>query len=232
MSTPTGRYAVYFAPAAGTPWWHFGTRWLGRDELTGAALASPVPTGWSVEAWAGLTRDPRRYGWHATLKAPFRPTVSEARLRARLDALAHALRPVALSPLVPRHLDGFVALVPAADQPALNALAARCVTDLDDLRAPPTAAELARRQPETLDDRGRELLARHGYPWVMERFRFHMTLTGPCDTGVARRLVAQLAPTLALLNQQAPPVLDRLCLFHEPSPGADLRRVHDAVLAA
>ncbi|WP_331294670.1 DUF1045 domain-containing protein, partial [Methylobacterium radiotolerans] len=44
-------------------------------------------------------------------------------------------------------------------------------------RAPLTEAERAKRRPERLDPRGRALLARWGYPYVFEAFRFHMTLT-------------------------------------------------------
>jgi putative phosphonate metabolism protein len=231
-----GRHAVYFAPAADSPWWGFGAHWLGRDAFTGAALDPSSPPNWTGEAFAAVTREPRRYGWHATLKAPFRAAVSEDELRTRLDALAHTLRPIPLQPLVPVWVedvpDGFLALMPADPSPALNALAARCVTALDDLRCPPTSTELARRQPERLDARGRELLKLHGYPYVMERFRFHMTLTGPCDAQVASELMAYLAPQIARLNADSPPVLDRLCLFHEAAPGSDFVRVHDAVLPA
>lgn len=226
----TGRTALYFAPALESPWWRFGAQWLGRDEARGMPLAQPLPPGWQAGPFAALTQEPRRYGLHATLKAPFRPSVPPAALRTRLAALAAELHAVPLAPLVPVYMDGFLALVPAGRNPALNALAARCVTELDDLRQPLTASERARRHPERLDARGVELLDRYGYPHVLERFRFHLTLTGPCDATTAGRLVTHLAPQLATLNQAHPPVLDRLCLFHEPAPGADFLRVHEVEL--
>ena len=36
----SARYAIYLAPAHGSPWWTFGAHWLGRDESNGAALGT------------------------------------------------------------------------------------------------------------------------------------------------------------------------------------------------
>jgi putative phosphonate metabolism protein len=225
------RYAVYFAPAHGCAWWRFGAHWLGRDEVGGAALEPPVLDGFTARQFGQLTAEPRRYGFHATLKAPMRLAVEPEVLIACVDALARSLHRIRLDP-VPVFMDGFLALVPARIDPALQALAARCVTELDDLRAPLTADERARRRPERLDERGRELLDRYGYPGVLERFRFHMTLTGPCEAATAGRLVAQLAPRLQRLQREEPLVLDRLCIFREPAPGEPLVRVHECELAS
>lgn len=224
----TGRYAVYFAPARGSLWQAFGSRWLGRDEFTGEAL--PQPLG-AAPDHAGLTAEPRRYGFHATLKAPFRAACSPGELLEQVDALAAKLRQVPLGRLDPVFLDGFLALVPAAKPPGLEALAARCVKELDRLRAPLAAEERARRRPELLDARGRELLDQWGFPFVLERFRFHMTLTGPLPAARAPAVAAALALQLAELHRDEPPVLDRLCVFHEPAPGELFLRVHDAPLA-
>lgn len=225
----TGRYAIYYAPPPGSPWHAFGSRWLGRD----AAGARAVPLQGEYDTvHAARTAEPRRYGWHATLKAPFRPRCSGAHLLDRVDALARGLVPVSLGALVPVPLAGFAALVATAPGAPLQDLAARCVIELDDLREPPTQADLARRRPDTLDARGRELMARYGYPYVLDRFRFHMTLTGPLQPGEAAAVVAQVAPVVGRLNLAEPPVVDRLCVFHEPGPGAPFVRIHDAELAA
>jgi len=225
----SGRYAVYFAPAAGSPWRRFGAQWLGRDEITGEPLPQPLPYGWTAEALRALTTEPRRYGWHATLKAPFRlrQGAGPDELLAAMRTLARRLRPIPLQMLVPVYMDGFVALVPAGRSPSVDAVAALCVTELEPLRAPLTQEELARRNPQRQDKRGRELLQHYGYPHVLERFRFHMTLTGPTSATEAGRLVAQLASDIAQLNRIEPPMLDRFCLFHEPAPGADFQRVQD-----
>lgn len=225
-----GRYAVYFAPAMGSPWWTFAAHWVGRDERSGAALPQPLPPGFAQEEFAQLTAEPRRYGFHATLRPPMRLRSAPPALIDGVEALAARLRPVPLDALVPVYMDGFVALVPAARNPSLAALAAQCVTALEPLRQPLNEAERARRKPGQLDARGLELLDLYGYASVLERFRFHMTLTGPVDTATAGGVVAHLAAPVARLNQEAPPVLDRLCIFHEAEPGAPFLRIHDVVL--
>jgi hypothetical protein len=107
------------------------------------------------------------------------------------------------------------------------ALAAACVTDLDDLRAPLIEADLARRRIEHLDPRELELLQQYGYPYVLERFRFHLTLSGPVPQATAQRVLMAVAEPLAQLNASTPLVLDRLCLFVEPAPGQAFRRIAD-----
>lgn len=228
----TKRYAVYFAPVRESGWWRFGAHWLGRDEANGNALAQAA----SLQLGAGelrrITAEPRRYGFHATLKAPFRlrRDVDERTVLERVARLARGMKSVPLATLVPVWMEGFVAMVPAAPNPALNALAQACVTELDELRAPPAADEIAWRRPERMDARGRELFERFGYPLVLERFRFHMTLTGRIDAALAGQVVAQVARPVVRLNLDEPPVLDRLCVFVEPEPGADFLRIADLEL--
>lgn len=230
------RYAIYYAPALQSPWWRFGAGWLGRDEAADAALPQPELPGWPPARFAALTAEPRRYGFHATLKAPFRlrDGASEALLLRRLAALASTLRSVPLEPLTPALLDGFIALVPAMPHPAINALAAQCVLALDDLRAPLMQEELARRRPEQLDDVGRRLLAQYGYPHVLARYRFHLTLTGPVTPREADTLLPHAQAAVDALQDRGvdPLRLDRLCVFRQRHPGAPFIRIHDEELAA
>lgn len=230
----SARYAIYCSPAVASPWWEFGSHWLGRDAQHDADLPPPTLAHIDAATLRGITALPRRYGFHATLKAPF--ALSEghtlADLRARMQALARTLTPLALGPLHATTLGDFVALVPTTPTEALAQLAAACVTDLDDLRQPLSAADLARRNAERLDARGRELLQRYGYPHVLERFRLHFTLTGAVEPSVARRVMLAVEDSVARLNASAPLVLDRLCLFVEPAPGQAFKHIADAELGA
>ena len=230
----SARYAVYFAPARDSPWRRFGAHWLGRDEHDSTALPQTLLETISAEELTRITHEPRRYGFHATLKAPFRLAdgYDDTDLVARLGALALTLQPVALGPLRPAFLGDFVALIPESPPAALDSLAAACVTELDDLRAPLQSAELARRRVDWLDARHAELLARYGYPYVLERFRLHFTLTGPVDEAVAKRVERAVASDTARLNAEAPLWLDRLCLFVEPTPNAPFHRIIDLTLSA
>ena len=228
----SARYAIYFAPDRHSPWWAFGAHWLGRDEHDNCALDHPSLDGMSPMDLSSITAEPRRYGFHATLKAPFRLSSGndQAALVARLGKLAQTLTPVPLGNLRAATLGDFVALVPDTRPEGLQALAASCVSGLDNLRAPLTQSELARRQPASLDPRETELLTRYGYPYVMERFRLHLTLTGPINASLAQRVLEAVTPTITRLNQQSPLTLDRLCLFVETSPGAPFVRTLDVRL--
>jgi hypothetical protein len=127
-------------------------------------------------------------------------------------------------------LGDFVALVPVVPIAELAALAAACVTGLDALRAPLSWADLARRDTQRLDARGQELLQLYGYPYVLERFRLHFTLTGPLPPSAAQRVMHSVSEPVALLNLTAPLLLDRLCLFVEPAPNQPFMRITDVLI--
>jgi hypothetical protein len=222
------RYAVYFAPAVGSAWWRFGSSWLGRDAATGEVRPVPALPALDGIDLLTLTAAPRRYGFHATLVAPFalRADCAPARLHQLLRDLAHVLAPVPLGALQPERLERFVALRPTTDPAPTSALARACVLALDDVRAPLPPAEFERRSLGQ-DAHGIDLVRRHGYALVMDRFRFHMTLSGNVDAAVAGRVIEAAAGLVAPLNRAHPPVLDRLCLFVEPRPGEGFQRVAD-----
>ena len=230
----TARYAIYFSPERHSPWWQFGAHWLGRDECNDMPLAQPELSQFSATELHALTAEPRRYGFHATLKAPLRLRAEHnvADLLAQMQALAESLKPLSLGPLQVARLGNFVALVPVAAPDPLSALAAQCVTALDGLRAPLSAAELARRLSAPLDAREQELLQLYGYPYVLERFRFHFSLSGPLAAADAQRVMQAVLEPVAQLNAAAPLRLDRLCLFVETAPGQPLLRVADVETAS
>lgn len=226
------RYAIYFAPDKYSPWREFGARWLGRDESDNSALPQPVLDGMTPQVFSQITQEPRRYGFHATLKAPMRLAADcdETGLMRRLNTLASTLKPVALGRLRAAALGDFVALVPDTEPAGLQALASACVRELDGLRAPLSEADRARRRMDRLDERAIELLDLYGYPHVMERFRFHLTLTGPVDMATVQTVIRAVTPEIDRLNAAAPLSLDRLCLFVERKPGDPFLRLMDLKL--
>jgi hypothetical protein len=209
------RYAVYYEPREGA----FAFRaneWLGREPGNDRDLPQPVLPG--IGDPREITSEPRRYGFHGTIRAPFRPTdgVDEAMIRDTVADLAGRLAPVTCDGLRLEVLDGFIALTPTGCEAALLALGAAVVEGTNDLRAPLTEAEIARRRPDRLSPRQRELLDRWGYPHVMEEFRFHLTLTDRLESPepVRAALEACFAPVLP-----RPFAIEDLCLFGEDASG-------------
>ena len=76
------RHAIYFAPPAGSPLAEFGADWLGWDPATGRGRDGFDLPGLPRRR-AELVATPARYGFHATLKAPFRLGRGPRRCRAR-----------------------------------------------------------------------------------------------------------------------------------------------------
>ncbi len=176
--TPT-RFAIYFVPDPAEGWATFATAWLGWDITTCQPVAHPdVQNG--VGPVSAITAVPRRYGLHATIKPPFRLRSGKTHrglLRAAQDLVAE-LAPVTLSGVEVTRLGRFLALTPKGDTAALNAMAARVGRELDGFRAPPTDHELDRRRAANLSPAQDANLTQWGYPYVMDQFRFHITLTG------------------------------------------------------
>ena len=210
------RVAIYYAPSLDDPLWELGTRWLGRDPETNAPVQQP-----SIEGIAELTADARMYGFHATLKPPMalRPGQSWDELVTEADDLARQMAPFDLPRLEVSDLHGFLALTDAEPSTMLRALADACVVKLDHFRAPPNEAELARRRRSKLSAAQEANLVRFGYPYVLDTWFFHMTLTRRMSADehavIRPQAEAMFADTL-----QARRRVGDICLFVQAAPGA------------
>jgi putative phosphonate metabolism protein len=227
------RYAIYYLSAPGSDLDRFGAQLLGYDALSGDRLPFPDDVLQLVPDWRDLTRDPRKYGFHATLKAPL-PLAqgkSEAELLAACERFAGTPRPIPVIRPVVDSISGFLAVIPAEPSAELERLAADCVREFDAFRAPLTPEERARRNPSALTPRQREHLDRWGYPYVMEDFRFHMTLTGRPEAG--RR-----APILAMLRDRFSAIglttlaIDRIAVFRQDNAASRFQVVNHWKLGA
>ena len=209
------RHAIFACPPRDDPLTALAARWLGRDAWTGGAIAQP-----DVRGIAELTAFPRRYGFHATVIAPFRPAdgVGAADVDAALDAFCASEAPIPL-PLRVERLGAFFALVPPGPSEALNAMEARAVRHFHHLRAEPAASEIAKRSPERLTERQRALLAQWHYPYVLDEFRYHMTLTGPVPEADAARVRAAIVAHFPV-DLLAAHRVDALARYGEPTPNS------------
>lgn len=206
------RFAVYFAPDGDLA--QAGAAWLGWDPVEGESVAHPE-LGLDL---AELTKTPRKYGLHATLMPPMRLSGNADSFLDGVDALAERLAPVPLESLRMKPLEGFLAIVPVPQPDRLTDCASEIVRALDPFRAPLSDEDLVRRRAAGLTETQEALLLRWGYPYVMEEFRFHITLSGklaPALMPDALR-VAQSWFGPALADRHA---LDALCVFGEDRTG-------------
>jgi putative phosphonate metabolism protein len=226
------RYAIYFAAGNDSALSRFGAELLGYDAYTGDELRFPQDALHVAPDWRDVSAAPRKYGFHATLKAPMAlaPGKTEAELIAACAEFTAKARPVPVIRPVVDAISGFIAVIPAEPVDALRQLAADCVRDFDAFRAGLTAEDRARRKPEKLSERQRDYLDRWGYPYVMEEFRFHMTLTGRLDAERRGPILAMLRDRFAGLKRDAL-AIDRIALFRQDDAKARFRIVGEWPLA-
>ena len=204
----TERFAIYYAPAEDSPLWLKAQAWLAQPDLEELAVSA------------------RRYGFHATIKAPMALAegVDREQLAKALRQFAAAHAGVELSNFGPRLIDGFLAFTTDPQPAALTDFAALVVNYFEPQRAPLTAEDIRRRLKAPLTPRQIELVERYGYPYVLEQFQFHMTLTDrlPAERRdeMQRRAAEWFADVLA-----GPIMLDRLVVFHEAAPGEPFVRL-------
>jgi putative phosphonate metabolism protein len=221
---PFPRYAIYHAAARGGVLDRFGAHMLGYDGWTGEDLSFPEDVVRSVPDWRDLTQDPRKYGFHATLKAPMALAdgKTEAELLAACESFAGTPRPVPVIAPVVNSISGFLAVVPTEPSAELERLAADCVSAFDSFRAPLTPEDRARRNPAKLTPRQCDYLDRWGYPYVMEEFRFHMTLTGRLGSERREPLLAMLRERFAAVGLTRL-VIDGIALFRQDDAASRFR---------
>jgi putative phosphonate metabolism protein len=215
------RYAIYFTPPADDPLTVAAASWLKRDAFSGRNATLDDLEGLHEEEHHRITEDPRRYGFHATLKAPFELAEgqSETGLVATLQAFCKREFSFTLPSAVVGQLGPFFAIIPGRAHAPLQDFAARIVEEFEPFRAPLSEADVARRNPDRLEAVQRENLMRWGYPHVFENFRFHMTLTGPIPPDRSHDIAAVLEQRFSDFTQ-SPLAISGLGLFVEPERGA------------
>ncbi|MEM6304791.1 MAG: DUF1045 domain-containing protein [Pseudomonadota bacterium] len=207
------RFAIYYVPPDGSLA-EFGAKWLGWDVVTGREVPQ-----FDLPDLHDITMTPRKYGFHGTLKPPFRLKEGQTleALEAAVSDLAGTLSPADCDRLKLTQLGRFLALTPFGPLDGLQRIAEACVRDLDAFRAPAGEAELARRRKAGLSPRQETLLAQWGYPYVFEEFRFHLTLSGRLPAERLRGWTDTLQVHLPELP--TPFVIDQIALCGERQDG-------------
>jgi hypothetical protein len=227
------RYALYFSPPEATPLAWLGDQWLGRGAAANTRTIPELPHNISPLEWSSATEVAAGYGFHATLKPPFRLTEG-----ARLAGLQQAVRSFAASKagfMAPHLLLGtlghFLALVLSENSEVFSDFAADCVRDFDHFRAPPSEAEIKMRTHDSLTPREHEHLLRWGYPYVFDRWKFHMTLTCSLAENALQLFRGHLSRRFAEVCVE-PLAVDSICLFEQPAAGEPFRLLERFQLGA
>ncbi len=217
------RYGLYFSPAPSSTLWEIGCKWLGRDAQSLRKYIQPEVAGISPAELFQLTNNPRRYGLHGTLKAPFRmqQTQSVQDLIKAVRIFCLARKTCVTPPLALHVIDNFFCLSPQQPSSQLNTLAADCVHQFMPFQAPATQDELIRRRTAGLSSQEEQNLIRWGYPYVMEQFRFHLTLSNKVVDANKRNLLQSSLMELFAGVLGKPLIIDAISIFVEPAPGDD-----------
>ncbi|THF53707.1 DUF1045 domain-containing protein [Allorhizobium terrae] len=217
------RYSICYTPSARDPLTLAASSWLGRSVYSGEAVEHPEGIGLSQSEIAFHTALPRRNGFHACLKAPFRlhPDVSEAMLLRELMHFSGVVEPFALPALEVGRLGDCCGLMLSHQSVQLDQLASLVMQNFDQFRAPLTEAEIDRMAPERLSAPQFANLYRWGDPHVLDEYRFYLPLTGPLSTHDRERVQKATSNYFSTYLVQ-PPVFSNLALFVEREQGAPL----------
>lgn len=216
------RYAIYFAPQRGSALWSFGNSWLGRDVETGEELRRPAIIGLEDVDIDELTSSPSLYGFHATIKPPFRLSnpFDLGDLIKSLDEFVSARKSFVCSLASPSEIGNFIAFALDYASAEMDSLASEAVEFFDLYRSPLTDEELRKRRSVSLTSRQEENLQNWGYPYVKEDFRFHMTLTNAVKTVALRsRLKEALSDAAQTAGVIGPTEISGLALYEQPGLG-------------
>lgn len=235
------RFAAYYTPAPDSALWKAGNRWLGLDPVSGQALV-PSIQGYPPEVASAnvairvpdLMATPRRYGWHATLKAPFTlaPGITMGALHETMLALCASHSAFVLPALKVQRIGNFLALLPAQALPEIQTVADACVMGLHPLAQALQHSELQRRRCRGLTVEEENMLQQWGYPHVLKQFQFHMSLTGPLTEVSDEAIQLLIEQAQASFEGLPPSRFDSLTLVGEPVAGAAFSLIHRYALSA
>lgn len=222
-----GRYAIYYAPEKGGALDEFGNRWLGRNAESGQGVDRFVVDCVKESELLRVTKTPAFYGFHGTLKPPFELAdgQSEEDLLSFARAFAASRKPFEIFGLSVKAVSNFLALVPGS-QKEIFMLAEDCLRSFDPFRAPPSFPEMERRRAKGLTPVQERLLVTWGYPYVLEAFCFHLSLTGGLrKSGMVKKLTRVLNELTVEVRRERH-LVDGICLFYQPDRCKPFSLIH------
>ena len=174
------RLAIYFTPHPESEIALRAAAWLGRDVYGNKSSMPIAMAGLTEQRQLELVCTPAHYGFHATIKPPFqlKQRKSIESLKLKLRQFADGWQRFVLPPLEVSFMHDFFCLRPTSPCLPLTKMAAEVTHYFDDFRKPLSNGDLEKRRQVGLSPRQELLLRTWGYPYVLEEYRFHLTLTG------------------------------------------------------
>ena len=209
------RFAIYYVPPESDYLTKFSASWFGWDAYQGIKVNYPMLRNLNYDL-KDITSKPSKYGLHGTLKAPFflAPNRTIDELRLSLSVLSHSIKKFEIPSICLRIISGFIAIVPSTQNESMNYLAKKCLEDLDRFREIESPDILNKRRVVGLSPSEEHYLFRWGYPYVLDNFRFHLTMTTKLTSEVSKNVLSVLNSELRVVLK-APLAISKIYLFGE-----------------
>ena len=179
------RVAIYFLPKKNSSLENFGKNLLGRDINKKKKISLTRRQKYFINR--GFTyfdelkdyfEQPAKYGFHATLKAPFR-LKRNVKTKNFYDVISHIAAQHSrfkIKGLKIVYSKKFTFITSRKPNKLLRNLENDLVKHLDTFRAELNKTEIKKRIPDSLTFKQNKYLKEWGYPFVFDQFKFHMTL--------------------------------------------------------
>jgi len=212
------RYAIYYAPLENSELDIFGKCWLGWDPYKGSQTNksdfSKLP---DFEKFSKFVVAPKQYGFHGTIKAPFRlkDGFTYNDLENQVGEISKQIHSFYLDQLIIKKLGNFIGLIPTNNL-KVNAVSNKFVKELDYLRDELSESEIKKRKPHKLTSNQKQLLFKWGYPYVFNEFKFHLTLTSKLNNVEIDDVFKSLQNILKQVNLNKIS-FNNICIFGQKS---------------
>ena len=179
------RVAIYFLPKKNSSLENFGKNLLGRDINKKKKISLTrrqkyfINRGFTYfDELKDYCEQPAKYGFHATLKAPFR-LKRNVKTKNFYDVISHIAAQHSrfkIKGLKIVYSKKFTFITSRKPNKLLINLESDLVKHLDTFRAELNKTEIKKRIPDSLTFKQNKYLKEWGYPFVFDQFKFHMTL--------------------------------------------------------
>ncbi len=212
------RYAIYYAPSENSELDLFGKCLLGWDPYKGVETTksdlSKLP---SFKKFSSLVLTPKQYGFHGTIKAPFKlkNEYTYNDLENKVREISKQIHSFYFDQLIIKKLGNFIGLIPTNNL-KVNAVSNKFVEELDYLRDELSESEIKKRKPHKLTSNQKQMLFKWGYPYVFDEFKFHLTLTSKLNVVEIDDVLRSLQNILKQVNLNKIS-FNNICIFGQKS---------------